>query len=397
MGESVAAECGGPSAVAVDAHSGAGPGSRARGHGVPRWLMVDARSAARDSVGVELAPHAGPDPRLDGHRRSSSAAAVRVDAAAFAGAHLRVDGHRFLQVEGSPSRAPDGHGWSGSPAGSPGAGVHFVSRSDRSWRRDRRGSSCGSTYGPSFRQGMVQCPRSASRGAVRIDLAAFARAHRGVGDHRRRLLSAAAVRVDAVAFARTERGVDGHRRPVSRRAGRCRCRLPRGCGCGWSSSPPLQPPCGSSPLPSPARTEVWVVISSLRVGRRSTPSMPHACIVARRGWIRDGRTGPGRCLRPRVPRCGWSSSSPVSHVGRSRCRRPRGPRSGRSSSPYSFQPWPEWPPLGQSPAPSPARQWVEMRIGVLLGHGGWQASIRPAEDGRISPGSTGSTRRLVGG
>jgi hypothetical protein len=86
-------------------------------------------------------------------------------------------------------------------------------------------------------------------------------------------------------------------------------------------------PYGSRPLPSPARTEVWVVIvvSGQPCGSKPLPS--------------PARTEVWEVIVP-----------------------------------YSFQPWPEWPPLGQSPAPSPARQWVEMRIVILL-RSWWMAGV----------------------
>ena len=113
-----------------------------------------------------------------------------------------------------------------------------------------------------------------------------------------------------------------------RRWGRCRCRPRRAAGCARSSrllrGHLPGPPCGSSPLPSPARTVVWMCIVSPPVR-------------ARRGHRRGDRC---RC---RPQRGGASSCSSRSPGGGSR------------------------QPLGSIPAPLPARTFVVVLIGFTVG------------------------------
>lgn len=165
---------------------------------------------------------------------------------------------------------------------------------------------CGGRCRPVFPCSCSWCPRCVGgcgpRLAVGIDLAAMAGMDRA-GDRHRNLPCRAdggarhglaardSVGIHLRAFARADRGLDRHRRrsrqppfgsswlpsparievrgvivgsPFSR-TGRCSCHRPPGPRCGWSSPSFGQggggSPCGSRPLPSPARIEVWVVIS----------------------------------------------------------------------------------------------------------------------------------------
>jgi len=261
--------------------------------------------------------------------------------------------------------------------------------------------------------------------AVRIELASFAGADRGPGRHRRvsvqpygsmQLPSPArtevwvvisvfrsgrrrvAVRVEAVAFAGADRGVGGHLRcSVSVRVDRGRIE-PRS---GWSSprsavgahpgafaradirgglhfrllQPGPEPPWGQMPVPSPARTWVVVCISaSVQPG----PEPPWGQTLepsAARTWVVVfifrilSRVG-GAAPRSAAARAGVADGADAGAFG---CAdmgggvRPsvsfRGMVVLHSGQP---PPGPEWP-LGQSPAPSPARTWVGMRIGCSLG------------------------------
>jgi hypothetical protein len=154
---------------------------------------------------------------------------------------------------------------------------------------------CADRCPPAFPCSCSWCPRCVGGCgpglAVRVHLAAAARADRA-GDRHRNLPVELLVERGTVSRAGLRRDPSASLRPrgwrcgwsssplvrvaVGRRAGRGRCLRRRGSRCGSSSSSLLQdvwvvivasrqagggPPCGSMPVPSPARIEVWVVIS----------------------------------------------------------------------------------------------------------------------------------------
>lgn len=236
---------------------------------------------------------------------SSSLSAVSVDARACAGAGSRVRLHRVLSGSGYPHDQPLGSMRTPLPARMV---VCVVMSSAQPFGSIMAPRPFGSMLLPAPARTVVfvvivrsrgkggGSPCSGARGSVGIQLGTFTCVDRGPESHRqpppcgsmpvpsqaRRCVVAfigisslcsgaarAAVRVDAVAFAGAEAGRGLH--PISRsfRCGRAdpgRFLRPPAPSSWCSSLPPLVcrqgRPCGSKPLPSPARTFVVVFIAA---------------------------------------------------------------------------------------------------------------------------------------
>jgi hypothetical protein len=169
---------------------------------------------------------------------------------------------------------------------------------------------------------------------------------------RRVLALRRAVGVDDAAVAGADRALDRHRR----------------LSC--------QPPFGSMRLPSPARTELWVVIAAQPGpgppwGQTPEPSPARTfvvvCIVA--SWFSRGRSRRGdtsRCLRP-PGRSWWCASSPPGSAGAGAAVGTESGAFGRADvrggvhRRLLIQPGPG-PPWGHIPGPSAARTFVVVCI-----------------------------------
>jgi hypothetical protein len=286
--------------------------------------------------------------------RRGSGAAVRIDSGSFACAYHGRDRHWSLRIgftgRGSPGVVTAAAGRSCSSPSAVGVDQGTLAGADGTV--DRHASL------PFVRGGAA--PRLSLRRAVRVDDAAVAGADRGVGGHRHSPFN----------------------RGPGRRGGRRRGLRRRGSKSGCSSSSLLQcggPPCGSRPLPSPARMVVWVIVVALRSAGAG------AAVGADPGAF--GRADVGGRVHRRL-----SFSRGRSRRGdRCRCLR----RPGRwwwCASPCSGQSWP-W---GHIPGPSAARTRVvvcmELRRGKSVGVAA-EAGRRFRRERGSRPVSTDSTRR----